>query len=81
VRSAAYQQCSLLRRLWARLRNRGNTTLVAEPVDEPPRFNLSAGEPPGTVRQPCNNWTVNLSLVPNGTSYLITPGQSSYADC
>jgi hypothetical protein len=29
----------------------------------------------------CNNWTVNLSLVPNGTGYLITPGQSSYTNC
>jgi hypothetical protein len=30
---------------------------------------------------PCNNWSVNLSLVPHGTAYLITPGQSNYTDC
>ncbi len=29
----------------------------------------------------CNNWTVNLSLVPDGTGYLISPGPSSYTDC
>jgi hypothetical protein len=29
----------------------------------------------------CNNWTVNLSLVPDSTGYLISPGSSSYTDC
>jgi hypothetical protein len=29
----------------------------------------------------CNKWTANLSLVPDDTTYLISPGPSSYTDC
>jgi hypothetical protein len=55
----------------------GNAALVAEPVEEPARFNLSAEEQPGTVTiRPAGS-----GVPPLPTGYLITPGRSSYTDC